>query len=67
MKKEDYHDFTLMYKGWIIKILMIKYKERFKKGERILWKQKGKLKEQVRNKYKELSNKEKDKKRIWKK
>ena len=67
MKKEDYHDFSLMYKGWIIKILMIKYKERFKKGERILWKQKGKLKEQARNKYKELPNKEKDKKRIWKK
>ena len=67
MKKEDYHDFSLMYKGWIIKILMIKYKERFKKGEQILWKQKGKLKEQARNKYKELPNKEKDKKRIWKK
>ena len=56
--------FSSWYNGWITKLLFIKTIEKtIKSSKRILWNNKERLQEQAKNKYRELSHEEKEKKR----
>ena len=58
-----YHIYINIYIYIYIYILSKKFKNNTEWSKRILWQQQKKLREQARNKYRELSEKEKDIKR----